>query len=236
MDVTIIARRSDGMILCESWDTQSVEPKHVLTELRIQATDAIKRMHSAAEETRRLTVDLGKGVDLHILLKGLVVYAALCRQDRVPNKRLAFIYLEEIDSSFLNYLGRTFGSEHAVTNFSSQIQSVSKPFHFVTFDRNVSRIRIDYQDGRSDKASMKMKNSLVELNSIMKKTIGDLMLRGDTLEEVNSKARHLKDESEKFRKTSRWINTRMMLEQYAPIAGIIIALGIFVQLKFGLFF
>eukprot|EP00915_Cephaloidophora_sp_WS-2016_P007816 GHVH01010809.1.p1 GENE.GHVH01010809.1~~GHVH01010809.1.p1 ORF type:complete len:236 (+),score=29.62 GHVH01010809.1:51-758(+) len=235
MEVTIVARRSDGMILCESWDS-NLTARNVLYKLRIKATEAIKSLHSQSEDIRRISIELDDLVDLHVLLKGLLIVAVMASSKKVLNKRLAYVYLDEVESSFFNYLARTLGSENALTGYSTQIQSVQKPFQFVSFDKIIGRIRMDYSDGHSDKVALKLKNSLTELNSIMKKTVEDVMMRGDVLEEVGAKARHLKDESERFKKNSKWLNMQAMLKQYAPLAAIVSFVLIFLQMKFMIFF
>ncbi len=76
---------------------------------------------------------------------------------------------------------------------------------------------------------MKLNESLGEVQDIMRKNIDDLLLKGENLEQVGSKASALRDQSDMFRKNARYLSLQQLVKQYA-VLGLV---GLFILLILG---
>ncbi|KAF4688864.1 Vesicle-trafficking protein S22a, partial [Perkinsus olseni] len=103
-------------------------------------------------------------------------------------------------------------------DYQQHIEAITKPYHFISFDRQITKRRNDYRDPTSTRALNRLNDSLTEVNSIMQKNIDDILTRGEKLEDVGRRANDLKDASKSFSKKARMINLQAMFRKHATMA------------------
>lgn len=123
---------------------------------------------------------------------------------------------------------REFGTQMGV-DYRSKIECIDKPYAFIKFERQITKKKSEYRDFGSNKQLMKLNESLGEVQDIMRKNIDDLLLKGENLEQVGSKASALRDQSDMFRKNARYLSLQALVKQYA-VLGIV---GLFILLILG---
>lgn len=210
--LTFIARASDGLVLSETWDSGHSEHLAVFKQ---QAKKILQKLSGAPA---RCSVDGGTAaapVVFHYLLEGGVCYLALAGKS-FP-KRLVFAYLEEIHRAFLEELKRHYGTGAGV-DYRSQIDTIQKPYFFITFDRVVQKKRADFRDPNSSASISKLNEGLAEVNTIVRKSLEDIIARGDALNDVSSRASTLRDEAKKFASNARILNVQALLRKYGIAA------------------
>jgi vesicle transport protein SEC22 len=210
--LTFIARASDGLILSETWDSGQSEHLSVYKQ---QAKKILQKLNGAPP---RCTVDGGTTaapIVFHYLIDGGVCF--LCLAGKSFPKRLAFSYLEEIHRAFLEELKRHYGTTGSV-DYRSQIETIQKPYFFITFDRTVQKKRADFRDPNSTAALSKLNEGLAEVNTIVRKSLEDIITRGDALNDVSSRASNLRDEAKKFSANARYLNVQALMRKYGIAA------------------
>jgi vesicle transport protein SEC22 len=150
------------------------------------------------------------------MIDGGVCYMALA--SRSFPKRLVFAFLEDIHRAFLEELKRHYGT--GSVDYRSQIETIQKPYFFITFDRVVQKKRAEFRDPNSTSAIAKLNEGLAEVNSIVRKSLEDIIARGDALEDVSSRASTLKDEAKRFSSQARQLNIQAMIRKYGITAFI----------------
>ncbi|KAF4697718.1 Vesicle-trafficking protein S22a [Perkinsus olseni] len=208
-DLTFIARVSDGLIFTETWD--GGKEGQAMAKYKQQAKQLLRHMNSFPPQC---SIDTGAYV-FHYITDGGIVYMTLCDQ-RYP-KKLAFSFLEEIRQAFVEELAREFGTTDSL-DYRQHIEAITKPYHFISFDRQITKRRNDYRDPTSTRALNRLNDSLTEVNSIMQKNIDDILTRGEKLEDVGRRANDLKDASKSFSKKARMINLQAMFRKHATMA------------------
>ena len=146
-------------------------------------------------------------------------------------KRLAFGFLEEVMRAFNEELKRVLGSTGSV-DYRSYIDTITKPYYFIQFDRTIQRKRSDYKDPSSNKAMSKVTEGLTEINSIMKKSLDEMLQRGEALEDVGRRADDLKEASKKFAKQAYNLNLQALLRQYGMIAALLLFFVLIIWFRF----
>lgn len=127
-----------------------------------------------------------------------VTYLAIC--EKSYPKKLAFVYLEEIQREFHSLYGQEMGT-------------VARPYAFVKFDSFIQRVKKQYQDPRNQRNLHKLNEDLGVLltdnrmllyifasnliQRIMNKNIQDVLGRGEMLNDLQQKSQGLKDSSAK---------------------------------------
>ena len=223
--LTFIARASDGLILSETWDSGQSE------SLAVYKQQAKKILQKLKNSPNKCSVDGGTASDpilFHYLMDGGICYMALAGKS-FP-KRLVFAFLEDIHRAFLEELKRHYGTTGSV-DYRSQIETIQKPYFFITFDRTVQKKRAEYRDPNSTSAVTKLNEGLAEVNSIVRKSLEDIIARGDALEDVSSRATTLRDEAKKFAVNARVLNVQAMLRKYGIMAFISFVILLIMYIK-----
>lgn len=222
--LTFVARASDGLILSETWDSGQSDS---LSLFKQQAKKILSRLKNAPS---RCSVDGGTGstpILFHYIVDGGICYLALAGKS-FP-KRLVFAYLEEVHRSFLEELKRHYGT--GSVDYRSQIETIQKPYFFITFDRTVQKKRAEFRDPNSSSAMSKLNDGLAEVNSIVRKSLEEMIQRGDALDDVSSRALTLKDEAKKFALNARVLNVQALMRKYGIMAFLIFVVFVIIYIK-----
>ncbi|KAJ3393117.1 SNAP receptor [Entophlyctis sp. JEL0112] len=139
-----------------------------------------------------------------------VCYLTLC--DRSYPKKLAFAYLEEIQTEFHEKYG-------------NEVASVARPYAFVKFDTFIQKTKKQYKDTRTQKNLSKLNDELQDVHRIMTKNISDVLGRGNTLDHMSHVSSQLQAESKKYMKASKQLNLQALYQKYGPpaiVAGVVL--------------
>ena len=222
--LTFIARASDGLILSETWDSGQSE---ALTVYKQQAKKILSKLKNGPS---KCTVDGGTGANpivFHYTVDNGICYMALA--GKAFPKRLAFAFLEEVHRSFLEELKRHYGT--GSVDYWSQIETIQKPYFFITFDRTVQRKRQEFRDPNSSSAIAKLNEGLAEVNTIVRKSLEEMVARGDALEDVSGRATTLRDEAKKFEKNAKYLNLQAMMRKYGITAFLAFVFLLIIYIK-----
>ena len=121
MELVFIGRSSDGLMLCETWESRNLGPDQ--NNLKQQAKNLLKKVGSDPNCHRKMSVDLPTNRHtLHYIqdenLSGAVVYMVLSANSF--SKAIAFAFLEDIQALFFEELKKEFGLQ---TDLRSQIET-----------------------------------------------------------------------------------------------------------------
>jgi vesicle transport protein SEC22 len=114
--------------------------------------------------------------------------------DKTYPKRLAFLFLEEISRDFVADLQEEYGDEWLRT-----VETVGRQYAFIKFgscdeifnhllcdlDRVIQKKRRDYLDPNSSSNTKKLNDDLQSIHNIMRKTIDDVLDRGNKLDGIS---------------------------------------------------
>jgi vesicle transport protein SEC22 len=155
-----------------------------------------------------------------------IIYLTL--SPRSYPKRLAFLYLDEIASSFQQELSADYGE----ANWMDKISQAARPYQFIKFDKHIQRLSRQYVDPCTRQNSTKLNEDLSEIRGIMVKNIEDLLGRGERLEEVGRVSTKMVEDSKKFKWGAKKLSFRAMVDQYAPIAAVALFVLFVIYFKF----
>ncbi|GAA6039733.1 hypothetical protein JCM8097_001376 [Rhodosporidiobolus ruineniae] len=223
---TIIARLTDGLPLCSSGDEDDQDPK--LNEYKQQAKLIFRRLTPQSEP--RCSIETGNST-LHYLITDSIIYLTIA--DRSYPRNLAFAFLSELSTEF----ARSYPPE-------TTLKPGLRPYAFVKFDTFIQRTKRLYLDPRGAEASGKgtaaghasgldrLNEDLRDVTQIMTKNMEDLLWRGDSLDRMSTMSSSLRDESLKYRKAARKINTDALIRKWAPLGGLGLFLFVFLYYRF----
>ncbi|GAA5861551.1 hypothetical protein JCM8547_008070 [Rhodosporidiobolus lusitaniae] len=223
---TIIARATDGLPLAASNDDDEQDPK--LPEYKQQAKLIFRRLTPQSEP--RCSIESG-GCTLHYLIQDSIVYLTIA--DRSYPRKLAFSYLSELSTEFT----RSYPPDMS-------LKPGLRPYAFVKFDTFIQRTKRLYLDPRGAEASGKgsgtavgsgldqLNEDLQDVTRIMTKNMEDLLWRGDSLDRMSSMSSSLRDESLKYRKAAKRINTDALIRKWAPVGGAGLFFFVFLYYRF----
>ena len=194
--MTMIARASDGMPLSASVQEDD-ELRKVNTEYQNQAKMLCKKLGSSANQ--RSTIESGKYY-FHYLIEGGVIFLTLC--ERNFSRKQAFAFLEDISHEFLQYYG-------------SKVATVARPYAFIEFDTYTQKAKKNYMDARVRRNLVQLNSELHDVQRIMVENLDDVLQRGATLTELDSKASHLNILSQKYKKDATTLNKRSLYMKIA---------------------
>ena len=110
---TFIARASDGLILCESYDslTDSTTEK-----LKQNGRELLRKLsnprHSRMTEVIKSTVDVENNHQFHYQIDKGIIYLNLA--EKTYPQKLVFCYLQDISESFMHELQNTYGTSSGI--------------------------------------------------------------------------------------------------------------------------
>eukprot|EP01101_Sappina_pedata_P010308 TRINITY_DN645_c0_g1_i1.p1 TRINITY_DN645_c0_g1~~TRINITY_DN645_c0_g1_i1.p1 ORF type:complete len:216 (-),score=96.00 TRINITY_DN645_c0_g1_i1:80-727(-) len=191
--LTTIAKTNDGLILCESSES--------LDEYRSQdyakkSKDIIRSLSYSTSHT--LKIESGPCYFLY-LIKSDVCFLALCEKS-FP-RTLAYGYLNELSNEFHQ-------------RFGQEVASANRPYHFIKFEPFIQRLKKSYNDSRSNKMLGKVTEELQMAHDIMTKNFSELIDRGEQINSVSIKSSNLREESEKFSRLARDVNSPKFFQKH----------------------
>lgn len=223
--LTFIARASDGLILSETWDSGQSDSLIIFKQ---QAKKILTKLKNAPS---KCSVDGGTSANpilFHYLVDSGICFLTLAGKS-FP-KRLAFAFLDDVHRAFLEELKRHYGT--GSVDYRSQIETIQKPYFFITFDRTVQKKRTEFSDPNSTSALAKLNEGLAEVNSIVRKSLEEMIARGDALEDVSGRATTLRDEAKRFEKSAKYLNWQAMVRKYGIAGSIAFVVLLVIYFKF----
>mmetsp|Transcript_70508 Transcript_70508/g.146822 ORF Transcript_70508/g.146822 Transcript_70508/m.146822 type:complete len:226 (+) Transcript_70508:255-932(+) len=125
-------------------------------------------------------------------------------------RRFAFDYLDDLQKEFLQLHGQ-------------QIDSVERPYKFITFDTFIQKTKKLYMDTRTNRNHLKlMSEDLRDIQGIMTQNIQEVLGRGEKLETVTKQSNNLSLEAEKFKNRASSLYRDLLLRQWAPVVVVVL--------------
>lgn len=205
--MTTIVRVKDALPLAASVQ-EDEQAGRSLTDYQSQAKQLFRRISLDPAAPSRCSLESGPYIFHYIIERG-VCFLILC--DRSFSKRLAFQYLEDLQTEFNS-------------QFGARVETVARPYSFIEFDTYIQKARKSYMDSRARKNLNNINTELQDVHRIMVQNIDDVLQRGEKLSELDNKASNLSFVSQKYRKDAAYLNLR---SSYAKIAAIVIVVIVF---------
>jgi vesicle transport protein SEC22 len=145
--------------------------------------------------------------------------------DKNYPKRLAFLFLEDICREFQNDLQQEHGDD-----WLRQVETVGRQYAFIKFDRIIQKKRREYADASSSANTRKLNDDLHDIHNVMRKTIDDVLDRGQKLEDVSEISKNLVSDSKKYKFGAKKLAMMAYWKQWAPM----LALGLLAVIILGM--
>jgi len=220
--ITFVARLSDGLPLVAN--TAPDAGTAVNQDHKNQAKDILRGL-GGTRSAARMSIDTNNNLIFHYLLRDTLCYLTLTEQS-YP-KRLAFLYLEEIADAFLESLANDHGDR-----WREAVDTTARPYAFIKFEQVIQRKRKDFIDPTSRQNTTKLNEDLADIQSIMRTNINEVLNRGEKLENVSNISNNLVAESKKFKWGAKKLSWQAMVNQYAPIAVMVLFVLFVLYMKF----
>jgi vesicle transport protein SEC22 len=136
--------------------------------------------------------------------------------ERSYPSRLAVAYLDALAAAFTSELR----AEHGEAAWRAAVARVDRPFAYIKFERTIGRLRKEYADAQSSSNSARLKEELTEVQGIVRRSIAEVLGRGERLEAVSRTSSMLRSESDKFYKGAKKANRMDLYRTYATYAGV----------------
>jgi len=171
----------------------------------------------------------------HYMIEHGVCYLTLC--DKGFPKRLAFLYLEEVHTEFVDFLEDAEKKKSAEEgrmpqDWTRQVELVARPYAYIKFDKNIKKKGKEYANPTSRHNTSRLNEDLSDIHSIMKKNIHDVLKRGEDINHMQSVTSNLKEQSSSFRWGAKKVSLMAQWQQYAPFVVVGVVLFIVLVLKF----
>jgi vesicle transport protein SEC22 len=147
----------------------------------------------------RLSIDTDNYV-FHYTIDQGVCYLVLT--DKGYPKRLAFLFLEDLSQEFCKFVKKENGED-----WLQAIETAGRQYAFIRFDREIQKKRGEYSDPSSNKNRQKINDDLHSIQTVMRKTIDDVLDRGHKLDDIQAKSRDLTEDSKKYKWGAKKLNT-----------------------------
>ena len=218
-----IARVTDGLILVASME-HSGGSNDKMDLLKNQAKQLLKKLNNRS--AAKMSIDSNPYVFHYVIEHGLC-YLALT--DKGYNKRLAFLFLEEISKEFVSSLKQEHGED-----WSRVVETVGRQYAFIKFDQVIQKRRREYSDQNSTTNMKRLNDDLQSIHNVMRKTIDDVLDRGNKLDDVSEMSKNLVSDSKKYNWGAKKLTVMAMWKQYAPLVviGALVLLILFVRFYF----
>ena len=196
--MTQIARGEDGLVLVGSVERQEVLPDR--KEFERQAKSIFKELQNHQKDMRMMTLENPPNFSFHVLLTEDVFYLALC--DKKFPAKLAFGYLDDLRKEFESVHGQ-------------QVASARSVYSMQKFEPYISRAKKVFSDFRSQKDLEQVNSDLSEVHNVMKRSIQEVLGRGEKLSDMQNLSSALQEGSSQFKKQSTAINRAAMIRKWA---------------------
>ena len=145
-------------------------------------------------------------------------------------KRVIFAFLEDIKTSFINYVQSEIGSE-----WKTELATTARPYAYARFDKEIQMKRrlYDQSTGGLDGYNQ-INENLIDIQNIMRKNIDEVVHRVEKLDHVTSTSEQLMDDSKKYKWGAKKLNYITLLKRYAPLAFIVTFILVALYFRFRL--
>lgn len=219
---TYVARVNDGMPLVASMQQHS--DAHAMAQYKQQAKKILKRLSSLASLPTEMSIESNEYVFHYVIADG-VCFLMLERASYPA--RVAFSYLREIQTGFEHELRRDHGEE-----WRQVIDTASRPYAFIKFDKFISQRLKDYSDPDSSVTMSALNSQVSEVHSIMRKNIQDVLARGAHLDHMSTVSQDLLDKSKQFSWGAKRRNVLESLKKYLPCILLVFVVIVVFYLRF----
>lgn len=161
----------------------------------------------------------------HYMIDNGICYLTLT--DKSYPKRLAFLFLEDISREFEAELKAEHGDEWMRT-----VETVGRQYAFIKFDRIIQKKRRDYSDPSSQLNTKKLNDDLQSIHNIMRKTIDDVLDRGNKLDDVSEVSKNLANESKKYKWDAKKLSMMALYKQYLPLVVLIVVVFLILGIRY----
>uniref|UniRef100_A0A3B0N2X1 Vesicle-trafficking protein SEC22b n=1 Tax=Theileria annulata TaxID=5874 RepID=A0A3B0N2X1_THEAN len=222
-DIVVLCRSSDGLPLVEIWNDRNFDTsvnnqntkKVDFQTIKMNSRMICRRVGSTDSKCSVIEGDMS----YHYIVEDGVCY--MCIAPSNHPKKILFLFLAQICKAFTEEVLNQFGNQH--TSVTSAVASVKKPYHFIGFDRVIYKIKNELNSPNSLKSLNMINDSLNEVTNIMKKNIDEILSRGENLEDIGRMADGLKQQTLKFRLSSKKLNRNYLIRKFSMMAiGILI--------------
>lgn len=217
-----IARVTDGLILVASMEHSSSAGNDRMEMYKNQAKQLLKKLNPRS--TAKMSIESSPYL-FHYMIEHGICYLTLT--DKSYPKRLAFLFLEEISREFEAELKAEHGEEWLRT-----VETVGRQYAFIKFDRVIQKKRRDYSDPNSQNNMRKLNDDLQSIHNIMRKTIDDVLDRGNKLDDVSEISKNLAADSKKYKWGAKKLSMMALIQQYIPIIAIVAVVLVILLIRY----
>ena len=143
-------------------------------------------------------------------------------------KRLAFLFLEEVSTGFIEELTKDYGADQ----WFNHIGTAARPYQFIKFDPYLQKKHKEFIDPSSKQNTSKLNSDLADIHSIMTKNIQEVLNRGEILDNLSTISSNMVSESKKYKWGAKKLTWQAMLNQYGPITVMVFFVIFVLYLKF----
>ena len=196
-----------------------------------QAKRILKKLSPRSEP--RLSLESGS-YTFHYLIQRDVCYLTLC--DKGYPKRLAFVYLDDIHNSFVQFLDETEAKKaqeekRQPMEWTRVVDLVGRPYAYIKFDKTIKRKGKEFANPASRSNTNRLNEDLADTMNIMKKNINEVLKRGDNIEHMQNVTGDLKNQAQSFRWGAKKVNLMAQWQQVAPFVAVGVVLLVILLLK-----
>jgi len=184
LHLTMIARVSDGLPLTASLQ----DGDENLTDYQNRAKQIFRKLN--VQSAPQLSVEHNNMMFHYQIDKG-VCY--LCLADKNFSRKLAFSYLQDLQSEFF-------------VQYGNRIDKVSRPYHFIEFDTYIQKAKKSILDTRNHSAIKNVASELQDVQKIMVANLDEVLQRGTGLDVIQNKSNNLLAYSQQYRDDAKKLN------------------------------
>ena len=213
-----IARAADGLVLVASMDSSNASSNDKMEMYKNQAKQLLKKLNPRSAS--KMSIETNPYI-FHYMIDQGICYLALT--DKSYPKRLAFLFLEEIAKDFIADLNAEYGE-----NWMHTVDTVGRQYAFIKFDRIIQKKRREYSDPNSSSNIEKINSDLQSIHSIMRKTIDDVLDRGNKLEDVTHMSKQLANDSKSLKWGAKKLNmmvSLLFMREYVSYIVVLLFVG-----------
>ncbi|KAJ8300916.1 hypothetical protein KUTeg_022435 [Tegillarca granosa] len=150
--MTMIARVADALPLAASMQ-EDEQAGRSLMDFQTQAKQLFRKISSDPQPPARCSLETGPYIFHYIIERG-VCFLVLC--DKSFSKRLAYAYLEDLQSEFSSQFGK-------------RVETVSRPYSFIEFelDNKASNLQSMSQKYKKDAKYLNLRSSYAKIAAIL---------------------------------------------------------------------
>lgn len=213
--LTFVARVADGLLLVASMEHMT-DNQETLDVYKSQAKQIFKKLNTRS--VAKCSIESGP-YTFHYTIERGICYLTLT--EKGYPKRLAYLYLEDIHTAFIDELRRDHGED-----WGTKVEAVARPYAFIKFDKTIQKKRKEYTNPNSRSNASKLNEDLADIHSIMKKNINEVLNRGERLDNLMNTTSNLKSEANKYKWGAKKLSMMALYQQYAPwVAVLLLVLG-----------